>query len=54
MLSRPWSSVGKLSGSLGSEFCRNLRRDYEPTARGVAIDNAVGVFLLRWPIDNPA
>ncbi len=39
---------------LGSEFCRNLRPDYEPTERGVAIDNALGVFLLRWPIENPA
>jgi len=38
---------------LSSEFCRNLRPDYEPTERGAVIDNALGAFLLRWPINHP-
>jgi hypothetical protein len=36
---------------LSSEFSRELRPDYEPTDRGRAIDNLLGQFLLRWPIE---
>jgi hypothetical protein len=36
---------------LSNEFSRNLGPDYEPTARGRDIDNALGAFLLRWPIE---
>ena len=35
---------------LSNEFCRNLGPDDEPTPRGRDIDNALGAFLLRWPI----
>jgi len=38
---------------LVEEFCRNLQPDDEPTPRGRDIDNALGAFLLRWPIQNP-
>ena len=36
---------------LSAEFSRELRPDYEPTERGRAIDNLLGQFLLRWPIE---
>lgn len=36
---------------LSNEFSRNLGPDYEPTARGRDIDNALGEFLLQWPIE---
>jgi hypothetical protein len=36
---------------LSNEFSYNLGPDYEPTARGRDIDNALGAFLLRWPIE---
>ena len=36
---------------LSDEFCRNLGSSDEPTQRGRDIDDALGVFLLRWPID---
>jgi len=36
---------------LSDEFSRNLGPDDEPTQRGRDIDNALGAFLLRWPID---
>jgi hypothetical protein len=35
---------------LSDEFCRNLGPDDEPTQRGRDIDDALGAFLLRWPI----
>lgn len=35
---------------LSTEFSNHLSSDGEPTERGVAIDNALGAFLLRWPI----
>jgi hypothetical protein len=37
---------------LSSEFSRELRDDYEPTDRGREIDNLLGQFLLRWPIED--
>lgn len=37
---------------LSTEFTRHLKPDYEPTERGVAVDNALGAFLLRWPIEH--
>jgi hypothetical protein len=37
---------------LSTEFSRNLRTDYEPTERGRDIDNMLGAFLLRWPIES--
>jgi len=36
---------------LSNEFSRNLGPDYEPTPRGRDIDNVLGAFLLRWPIE---
>lgn len=33
------------------EFVLNLRPDDEPTPRGVQIDDALGAFLTRWPIE---
>lgn len=36
---------------LSNEFSSNLGPDYEPTERGRDIDNALGAFLLRWPIE---
>jgi hypothetical protein len=36
---------------LSDEFCRNLGPDDEPTPRGRDIDDALGAFLLRWPIE---
>ncbi len=36
---------------LSDEFTRNLGPDDEPTARGRDIDNVLGAFLLRWPIE---
>lgn len=36
---------------LSYEFTRNLGPDHEPTPRGRDIDNALGAFLLRWPIE---
>ena len=37
---------------LSDEFTRNLGPDHEPTPRGRDIDNALGAFLLRWPIKS--
>jgi hypothetical protein len=37
---------------MSTEFCRHLRPDDEPTDRGRDIDNALGAFLTRWPIEN--
>jgi hypothetical protein len=37
---------------LSTEFSRNLRTDDEPTERGRDIDNMLGAFLLRWPIES--
>jgi hypothetical protein len=42
---------GAVEEILSDEFCRNLGADDEPTPRGRAIDDALGAFLLRWPID---
>ena len=42
---------GAVEEILSDEFCRNLGPDDEPTPRGRDIDNALGAFLLRWPID---
>ncbi len=35
---------------LANEFAQCLRPDYEPTARGKAVDNLMGAYLLGWPI----
>jgi hypothetical protein len=37
---------------LSADFSRNLGTDYEPTQRGRDIDNLLGAFLLRWPIES--
>lgn len=37
---------------LTAEFTRELNADYEPTERGRKIDNLLGDFLLRWPIEQ--
>ncbi|MGH9170157.1 MAG: hypothetical protein ACRD0Z_04725 [Acidimicrobiales bacterium] len=37
---------------LSAEFSRELRQDFEPTDRGRAIDDLLGQFLLRWPIQG--
>ncbi len=37
---------------LSTEFSNHLRSDDEPTDRGRDIDNALGAFLTRWPIEN--
>lgn len=42
----------RVEGILSNEFCQNLQANYEPTERGAAIDNALGAFLLRWPIEH--
>ncbi len=39
---------------LCAEFCRNLQPDSEPTERGKLIDDTLGAFLLRWPIEGEA
>jgi hypothetical protein len=36
---------------LSSEFSRNLLPDDEPTQRRRDIDDALGAFLLRWPVE---
>jgi hypothetical protein len=36
---------------LSAAFMRCLQLNYESTARGVAIDNTIGAFLMRWPIE---
>lgn len=36
---------------LSDEFSRELRPDYEPTDRGNDIDNLLGQFLHRYPIE---
>jgi hypothetical protein len=36
---------------LSAEFTTCLQADDEPTRRGREIDNLLGAFLLRWPID---
>jgi hypothetical protein len=36
---------------LSNEFSRNLLPDDEPTQRGRDIDDALGAFLLRWPLE---
>lgn len=38
--------------TLSTEFARHLQPDWEPTPRGVDIDNALGAFLLQWPIER--
>ena len=37
---------------MSTGFCRHLRPDDEPTDRGRDIDNALGAFLSRWPIEH--
>lgn len=37
---------------MSTEFAHHLRPDDEPTDRGRDIDNALGAFLLRWPIEH--
>lgn len=37
---------------LADEFTDNLGPGHEPTARGALIDDALGAFLLRWPIER--
>lgn len=35
---------------LANEFDRNLRGNEEPTDRGIQVDELLGAFLMRWPI----
>ena len=35
---------------LADEFNSCLRQDWEPTDRGIQIDELLGAFLLRWPV----
>ncbi len=37
---------------LSAEFCRCLQPDDEPNDRGRLIDDTLGSFLLRWPLDG--
>jgi hypothetical protein len=37
---------------LSTEFSYNLGPDHQPTQRGREIDNMLGAFLLRWPIEK--
>lgn len=37
---------------LSSSFMKQLNADYSPTPTGAEIDNALGAFLLRWPIER--
>jgi hypothetical protein len=44
---------GQVEDILSGEFCRSgLRSDDEPNDRGKLIDDLLGAFLLRWPIDQ--
>ena len=36
---------------LSDEMSKHLGPDYEPTDQGRAIDDAIGAFLTRWPIE---
>ncbi|MCI2422137.1 hypothetical protein MOQ72_32375 [Saccharopolyspora sp. K220] len=37
---------------LSEKMSRNLGPDYEPTERGAGDHDAIGAFLLRWPIEH--
>jgi hypothetical protein len=37
---------------LAGAFAASLQPNDEPTTRGVAIDDALGAFLMCWPIDR--
>lgn len=37
---------------LSDSFTHHLNDDYSPTESGAMIDDALGAFLLRWPIDR--
>lgn len=37
---------------LSTEFSLHLDPDYEPTEQGHKIDNTLGAFLTRWPIEH--
>lgn len=37
---------------LADAFTDNLGPGHEPTERGVLIDDTLGAFLLRWPIER--
>lgn len=37
---------------LSDAFSENIDDDGEPTGRGRLLDDALGKFLLRWPIDG--
>lgn len=36
---------------LSDEMSKHLCPDYEPTDRGRAIDDTIGAFLTRWPLE---
>jgi hypothetical protein len=36
---------------LATEFSTGLRGDWEPTDRGRRVDEILGAFLLKWPIN---
>ena len=38
--------------ALADAFTEHLGPDGEPTAQGVLIDNALGAFLTRWPVEE--
>lgn len=37
---------------LSASFAHHLNKDYSPTETGAIIDDALGAFLLRWPIES--
>lgn len=37
---------------LSRSFMHHLNQDHSPTSTGVEIDNALGAFLLKWPIER--
>jgi hypothetical protein len=40
----------KVEDILANEFDHNLRENEEPTDRGIQVDELLGAFLIRWPI----
>ncbi len=42
----------KVADALSSEFSNHLGPDYEPTEYGRSVDDALGAFLMRWPIER--
>lgn len=43
---------GVVENILSNEFSSELGEDWEPSDRGKQIDDMLGAFLLRWPIQD--